>query len=295
MSSWTLNGLRYSKPRIDLPYRNLSTEFIGESSMVFFDQMKIELSSQNIKSVFFILVFVSLALLIYLAVRTFILILLKKSVSSTNPWNPFLASCVFLGIFAPIANGSYTGFDCIRYNFPAMIIALIALGIIAAPLINKLSIWLLLIPTLFLVFQWSDLLINKYPDLIAKINFKPDETKSLEFVINAYDLKAGVAPYWHAKKNEHFNSNGIKILPILDQRGMYIHANNKQWYLTENGSSNKQYFDFAIANTQEEVNSILTYFECDCPVLKEKYFFIIITPKFSFDTVSELMIKEEKN
>jgi hypothetical protein len=176
-----------------------------------------------------------------------------------------------------------------------MIIALIALGIITAPLINKLSIWLLLIPTLFLIFQWSDQLIIKYPDLIAKINFKPDETKSLEFVINTYDLKAGVAPYWHAKKNEHFNSNGIKILPILDQRGMYIHANNKQWYLTENGSSNKQYFDFAIANTQEEVNSILTYFECDCPVLKEKYFFIIITPKFSFDPVSELMIKEEKN
>jgi hypothetical protein len=64
--------------------------------------------------------------------------------------------------------------------------------------------------------------------------------------------------------------------------------------LTENGSSKKQYFDFAIANTQEEVNELLTYFECECPIITEKPFFVILTPKFSFDPITELIVMEDK-
>lgn len=293
-SSWTLNGLRSSKPKIDAPFRNMSTEYAGESLAVFANHIYLEFTGFPLKTIFISIIGIAIILLLIFSTRTIIRLMLKKSLNVSSLWLVFICGGVLLGIIAPILNGSYTAFDCIRYNFPAMILALIALALLITPKIQRIPSFILAAPFIVLGGYWSYKTLIHKEELQAKMFFKPEETKIIEQIATDHNLHAGVAPYWHAKKNEMFNQKGLKILPILDQRGMYIHANNKQWYLTENGSSKKQYFDFAIANTQEEVNALLTYFECECPIITEKPFFVILTPKFSFDPISELIINEDK-
>jgi hypothetical protein len=294
MSNWTLNELRSGKPKIDSPFRNMSTEYIGESFSIFYEHMHVELTGLTMKSLFLSLVAVSIILLSFHSTRIFIRFFQKKSINASSLWFVFILASVILGMIAPIMNGSYSAFDCIRYNFPAMILALIALGLIIAPKVQNVSPLFLIIPFIILGSYWGYELYQHRDELSSKMCYIPEETKIIEQIATDHNLHAGVAPYWHAKKNDMFNQKGLKILPILDQRGMYIHANNKQWYLTENGSSKKQYFDFAIANTQEEVNELLTYFECECPIITEKPFFVILTPKFSFDPITELIVMEDK-
>ena len=288
LSSWTLNGLRSSKPKIDAPFRNMSTEYIGESFSIFLEHMRIELTGLTVKSLFVGLIALSIIILSFQSTRIFIRFFQKKSISPSSLWSVFILASVILGIIAPIMNGSYSAFDCIRYNFPAMILALIALAIIATPKIQRIPWLVLAAPFFILSAYWGNKLTVHKEDLVSKLNLVPEETRVIENAVKSNGLHAGIAPYWSAKKNELFNTSGIKIVPVLGGCCMYIHANNRQWYLTEHGNDNKQYFDFAIARTPQEIEEYNSVFGKDLPYIEPMPgLYILKTGSLYFDNITE--------
>lgn len=291
MSSWTLNGLRSSKPKIDPPFRNMSTEHAGESLAVFANHMYLEFTGLPIKVLFVSLIGFSLILLLFLSTRTIIRLMQRKSLTRSSIWHVFVAGSVVLGIIAPVLNGSYTAFDCIRYNFPAMILALIALALILTPKIQRIPSFILVAPFIVLGGYWAYKVDFHKEELQTKMFFIPEETIIIEQIAAKHKLHAGIAPYWSAKKNEMFNSSSIKIVPVLGGCCMYIHANNRQWYLTEHGKNTKQYFDFAIARTKQEIEEYNLVFGKDLPSIEPiPGLYILKTGDFYFDDFTQRII-----
>lgn len=291
MSSWTLNILRSTAPKIDAPFRNMSAEHIPESFTLFMQHMKDLVLTFDTRALFILLVAVSLFLLMLRATRM-IIRLFHRSSDEPDLHSSFLVICagsVLLGITAPVLNGSYAGYDCIRYSYPAMIIALIALAVFCMPLIPAVQKkWLhtggALVTAVLLLF-----FLARKSEFSEKWNFRPQQTLEIETLAREYGLRAGVAQYWSAKKNDIFNQYGLKILPVLGTREMYIHANSKGWYLFERGSRKLQEFNFIIIDYPEQITEAHQIFPSDCPVVQHGETRIMLTPSFTFDPETGLI------
>lgn len=287
LSNWTLNSIRSTSPKIDSPFRNMSAEHIPESFFLFTEHMQITLAEGNIKSVFIALI--SLSLIIWIINMTRMIIRYFKKYAHQDKYSVFIASSIFIGLIAPIANGSYSGYDCIRYNFPAMIIALIALSYFIASKLSfhspKIIIGLLLLLNAGLIYAF----VQKHNAFAEKWYIYPQETQEIDALAMKYPLKAGVALYWSAKKNHMFNRSNLKILPILDDRGMYVHANNRNWYLFEDNSQNIQTFNFAIINYDEQIPKLEERFNQKCEIIQQGETRIMLTPEFYFHPETELI------
>lgn len=289
LSAITLNNIRNTSPKIDSPYRNMSFDFIDESWNHFIGQF-IELFLQfNMKSLFLLLVAVSILIITFQAYRMIIRYFKKEKSNASQSQTIFLFCSLTLGILAPIANGSYEGDDCIRYNFPAMIIAIIALSYFIASKLSfhspKIIIGLLLLLNAGLIYAF----VQKHNAFAEKWYIYPQETQEIDALAKKYPLKAGVALYWSAKKNHMFNRSNLKILPILDDRGMYVHANNRNWYLFEDNSQNIQTFNFAIINYDEQIPKLEERFNQKCEIIQQGETRIMLTPEFYFHPETELI------
>lgn len=287
LSNWTLNSIRSTSPKIDSPFRNMSSEHIPESFFLFKEHMQVTLAEGNIKSIFIVLV--SLSLIIGIINMTRMIIRYFKKSEHQDKYSVFIIASIFLGLIAPIANGSYSGYDCIRYNFPAMIIALIALSYFIA---SKLSFHFPKITLLLLLMLNGTVLIaflRKHDAFAEKWYLYPQETREIDALAAQHPLKAGVALYWAAKKNHMFNRSDLKILPILDNRGMYVHANNRNWYLFDEETQQQQTFNFAIINYDEQIEALEARFQQKCEIVQYGETRIMLTPEFYFHPETELI------
>jgi hypothetical protein len=288
LSNWTLNAVRSTAPKIDAPFRNMSTDHIGESIQIFARHMKITLMEGNIKSIFICIVGCTIILYLYQTIRLFF-IHQKHNLAQKNEFTIFITCSVVFGIIAPIANGSYSGYDTIRYNFPAMILALIGFAIATTSILPEVKTRFIfpvvLILNVVLIFLFS----VKHDDFRKKWHFFPQQTVEIEMLAKKYHLKAGVAEYWSAKKNDVFNTKGIKILPLLGNRGMYIHANSKYWYLYQRKTKQQEVFNFAIIDCEDHVEQLKKLFDCNCPIVRFGEARIMLTPDFIFNSHTELI------
>lgn len=289
LSAITLNNIRSTAPKIDSPFRNMSFEYIDESWQHFTRQIGELLAQINMKSFFLLLVGFALIILIFKSYRAFIRLCSRKKNSANQIQAVFLSTSVLLGLIAPILNGSYEGDDCIRYNFPAMIIALIALSYFIA---SKLSFHFPKITLLLLLMLNGTVLIaflRKHDAFAEKWYLYPQETREIDALAAQHPLKAGVALYWAAKKNHMFNRSDLKILPILDNRGMYVHANNRNWYLFDEETQQQQTFNFAIINYDEQIEALEARFQQKCEIVQYGETRIMLTPEFYFHPETELI------
>jgi hypothetical protein len=288
LSNWTLNTIRYTKPKIDVLYRYFSADYIGESIQIFTRQMKTILLEGNIKSIFIGLVGITIILFLFKTIR---LIFRHQELEITpkNEFTIFLTCSLVLGIIAPLANGSYSGYDTIRYNFPVMILALVGFAFATSSILPVIISRFLLLLVMLINFALIFLLIVEIDNFKKKWNFFPQQTTEIEMLTKQYHLKAGVSEYWVAKKNDIFNTKQIKILPILENRIMYIHANSKYWYLYQRKSKKQQVFDFAIIEYEDQIEQFKKLFNCDCPIVQFGETRIMLTPEFIFNPQTELI------
>jgi hypothetical protein len=280
--------MRYTTPKIDAPFRNMSTDHIGESIRIFIQHMKITLMEGNIKSIFIALVVSAIVIYSYLTMRL-IFRFRKQQTIQKNEFTIFITFSIVFGIIAPIANGSYSGYDTIRYNFPAMILALIGFAIATTPILPAVKTRFILPVMLIFNFSLLFLFIVKRDNFRKKWHFLPQQTSEIEMLAKQYTLKAGVAEYWSAKKNDVFNTKGIKILPLLGNRGMYIHANSKYWYLYQRKTKQQEVFNFAIIDDADQVEKLEKLFGSNCPIVRFGETNIMLTPDFIFDPQTELI------
>ena len=240
------------------PHKYMDFENIKQSWAILKGQLADWLSLGKLKGWILIGVIASFLLM---TTFTILRIGLFTKKSKAKPSNSFLLTAL-LPIFmlivfvAPILNGSYTGWDTMRYNFSSYIIGLGFLPFAVAQFFNpkelrwgKLLITVCLFPLVVVIFAWFCLPEKGYTNLVE---YYPQRVQVLDKVVDKYDLRYGIAPYKDAKVITMFSKNNLRVYTVFDGLTPWFHVTNHNWYYKKvNNWDEDLLFDFVLAKSEE--------------------------------------------
>ena len=147
-----------------------------------------------------------------------------------------------------VINGSYTGWDSMRYNIYAFYIGIINTTVIFScfsitikpkfKTIGKFFIYgfcFLILGIGMKEFSFDGL--NKY------LTYYPETVKELDTLADSNHLKIGVSNYWDARKTTLFSKKHLKVYSVFDNLALNDLSSNENWYFNPNVQ-----FDFIILN-----------------------------------------------
>ncbi len=132
----------------------------------------------------------------------------------------FFSACT---ICAPFVNGSYTGYDTLRYNVAPFYFASIIFAFFIGSLIQKkynanINKMVSLITTgvfLVIVIVKLDLrTLNNY------LNYYPEEIREIDSLAVKYKFKRGIASYWGSRPVTLFSHAGLKVSSVYPEGNM---------------------------------------------------------------------------
>lgn len=148
-------------------------------------------------------------------------------------------------IATPILNGSYTGWDIVRYFLSPILFAMAVLAIFYGKLISHLiknetakRYALLILPILFLILNIFKFDSEKFHTYFS---YYPDKVKEIDSVCVANNLQNGVAEYWNTKKISLFSKKDIHVHAVFSDGALYEFASNINWFRNKT-------FNFIITN-----------------------------------------------
>ena len=179
----------------------------------------------------------------------------KAKPSNSNLLTALLPIFMLVVFVAPILNGSYTGWDTMRYNFSSYIIGLGFLPFAVAQFFNpqelrwgKLLKTVCVIPLVVVIFTWVCLPEKGYRKFV---DYCPQRVKALDKVVDKYDLRYGIAPYKDAKVITMFSKNNLRVYTVFDGLTPWFHVTNHNWYYKEVSDWGEDLkFDFVLAKNQ---------------------------------------------
>ncbi len=260
----SINGyVTFTKPHRIYDFNNF-----GQSLEIFVRQMWGYILIPGFRSIQLIFTFLSIVACIVLY--------FKKRKSFGAPLSFFV---VFYFLFclstfsAPIINGSYTGFDILRYNIPPFFLAAVPFALGIGYMSSKISYnpnitfrALLVGLFLFVIFNFSAKGLKEY------INFYPDDVSEIDEVAKKYHLTKGIADYWTAKKTSILSKQHVKLLPVYANAFVIENGNNINAFHEGN-------FDFVIDNGLfPETKNLFTIKD----TIKTKQYKIFIVEKFIY-------------
>lgn len=132
-------------------------------------------------------------------------------------------SCLFI-LIAPVLNGSYDGDDSIRYDFSAIVLALLSasLAIVALGERGRRAAT----AGLFFIVMIATVrvLVKDHARLEALLHYKPERARVMDEIAKEEGLRYGAADYWDAKLITMFSDEGLEISPLGDEQRLYIHV-----------------------------------------------------------------------
>lgn len=145
-----------------------------------------------------------------------------------------------------VINGSYTGWDSMRYNIYAFYIGILNATILLSCFTIKPSykiigkyvvsgICVLILAIGIKEFSLDGL--NKY------LTYYPETVKELDMLADSNHLKVGVSNYWDARKTTLFSKQHLKVYSVFDDLALNDLSSNENWYFNPNVQ-----FDFIILN-----------------------------------------------
>jgi len=254
---------------IPQPHRYLDFENIKTSWGVLLNQYQAYLKPTNVLMYILIGTFVSTILSIFLFIKNSILLIKHKSLKLSNKESfSILLSFYTIGvILAPVLNGNYTGWDTIRYNISAYILALILLPLILSNFnikgVKKLTKYkvasAITIQALILVFC---IVLKPTNSLNEYINYKPQFVKLLDNACEKLDVKYGIAPYNDAKLSSMFSDIGLNVFAVFDEQTPWFHVTNNNWFYRKTGQWDERLeFDFVVGrddNAKKHIYNLLS-------------------------------------
>ena len=158
-------------------------------------------------------------------------------------------------LLMPVINGSYTGYDIIRYNIFSIYLGIFSFSYLlykSARLLpmKRWGISTITVSLFSIVFIFTAIQIGKIDlksGLKHYMNFYPDEVSEIDSLARKYDLRNGVSTYWHAKYISMFSRENLRVVSVFPDLNPWFHVMNQNWYYYEDGSSeNRRKFDFVI-------------------------------------------------
>lgn len=261
------------------PFKEFAFEDMKKSFDMFWNQVVDYSTYSNSLLIIYCLTAISIILLIGSALYS----LIRYKKSSFLLVKVYLSLALVAIIFAPIVNGVYTGYDTLRYNYSAYILAIIIFPLILH-LILKFNRSVLNIKAgVLLGLQFSVFLIygiKSIGNVDEVVNYYPDKSKAIDYFSEKYKLKKGVCPFWDSKVTTFFSDSKTKLCHVFDDLTPYHHVTNENWFYGDNSV-----FNFVIYHSEEQLNHIikrLSLKEGDYTLDEHGPFKICLTPDFKY-------------
>lgn|GEM_PF-2484865 len=126
-------------------------------------------------------------------------------------------------ICAPFVNGSYTGYDTLRYNVAPFYFA----GIIFAFFIGNLfqkkynaAIQISFSLTTIVIFLVIVVVKLDFKTLDKYLNYYPDRIREIDSLAVKYKFKRGIASYWGSRPVTLFSHSGVKVSSVYPEGNM---------------------------------------------------------------------------
>ena len=242
------------------PHKFMDFENIKQSWFILMGQLGDWLSLAKLKGWILIGAIASFVLMLINVALKLPKIVGKKSEADHKSLFVFLTFSFILTVFiAPVLNGSYTGWDTMRYNFSSYIVSLsllpVAFSLFLKPrLIPK---WVLtltpIVPIAIVMIVYLGLPHGGYSK-IAK--YYPPRVKGVDQISEKYNLQCGIAPYNDAKVITMFSKSNLRVYTVFDGLTPWFHVTNHNWFYKKAGDwSQDVTFDFVLAKNKEARNA----------------------------------------
>ncbi len=292
--------LRFNSPiRImGLSWRIFSFDQIVPSLAMFSEQHSFYLSQYDFRALIDLLFLLSLILH-----STF---LVRKLISFFKNEDVPMAELIYLLLFVvitvstvvmPIINGSYSGWDILRYNVYSLYFGIFSFGYLLYKLSEVLPgrrtvmfivpAVLLLSGTVFVYHEFRK--ENIKAGMNELLHYYPEKVACMDRLAREHSLKNGVGNYWDGKLISMFSKEGLRIFSVYTDLKPYYHVMNENWYYVEDGSKKtSREFTFIIKDdiAEETIKNLLGE-PLDTFTCKENELIEVFKP-FRYNRVSHL-------
>ncbi len=209
------------------------------------------------------------------------------ALNNENFFQVFVAVFMLVVLIAPVLNGSYTGYDTIRYNYFTYILGVAVFPYCVFKMFRladgRLALGRKIIAGIGILVVTLSALIMDLNDYSVYADFYPNRVKELDDIAEENNLKYGVAPYGESKIITLFSKKDLRVYTVFEDLAPWMHVSNPNWYYNEIGKPDKRAkFGFVITSS-ETAESITT--EKVGPITKSielSNFKVQITPAFGY-------------
>ena len=252
--------LRQGYIKIPEPHKFMDFENIKQSWFILVGQLGDWLSLTKLKGWILIGAMVSFVIMLINVVLQLPKIVGKKAQADYKSLFVFLTATFILTVFiAPVLNGSYTGWDTMRYNFSSYIVSLsllpVAVGLFLKP--RSIPKWVFslatVVPIAIVVVVYLGLPNGGFS---KTTNYYPPRVEAVDQVAEKFNLQYGIAPYNDAKVITMFSKKKLKVYTVFDGLTPWFHVTNHNWFYKKVGGWNQDVtFDFVLAKNKEARNA----------------------------------------
>ncbi len=252
--------LRFNSPIriISLSWKVFSFDLIPASVKMFWGQHNDYLSKMGVSGIIDILFLLSLII--------HSILLTRKLLSYFRNKDTDLPELIYLLLFVaittitlvmPLINGSYSGWDMLRYNIYSLYLGVFSYGYLiykfkqAIPAVHiqvfAVMASLFLAVTVYTAHEFQKTGVKS--GLHNFLHYYPEKVACMDSLAWKYNLHNGIATYWEAKYTTMFSKKGLCVFTVYSNLNPWYHVMNENWYYFEDGSENKlRIFDFIITN-----------------------------------------------
>lgn len=226
--------------RIGSPHNIFAYNEIWASGRRYIMGLQSEILKFNFDSLLIILFLVSL---VWTAISGIRGLLNRKQTASISFYLVFSFLFAFFVLTAPIVNGNFASWDCLRYNiYP------IYLSILNIPVLIGLSFkqperagWItgLILSCFYLTITIGGYSNQRFREYLCTY---PDRVMRIDSVAKEQGLKYGIGSYWEAKHTTMFSRQNLRVYAVYPDLDKYFHVANEHWFHT-----NSEPYRFALA------------------------------------------------
>jgi hypothetical protein len=178
-----------------------------------------------------------------------------KNITNENFFHVFVAVFMVVVLIAPVLNGSYTGYDTIRYNYFTYIIG-VAVFPYALIKLMKIGDWKLLFTSRIMV--GLGVVVITFSTFFMDLNdysyykdFYPNRVRELDEIAEQKNLHYGVAPYGDSKIITLFSKQNLRVYTVFEDLSPWMHVSNPNWYYTRiDDHTRRAKFEFVVTNSE---------------------------------------------
>lgn len=136
----------------------------------------------------------------------------------------FIPLACVCNLIAPVLNGTYDGDDSLRYNFAAILLALLSSALIIAELGNRGRTIAtgMAIAGVLAAALWT--IAPAHGRMQALLNYQPERSVTMDEIAKEQGLRYGAAEYWDAKVMTMFSHVGLEVAPVGPDQTLYVHV-----------------------------------------------------------------------